>query len=57
MAKALGAHRRWLPGGLHTRRMTFMISPDRRIHHVVADERSMQAHADAALENLKGAAA
>jgi len=37
--------------------MTFMISPDRRIHHVVADERSMQAHADAALENLKGAAA
>jgi peroxiredoxin Q/BCP len=57
VARHFGTYRRWLPGGLHTRRMTFVINPDRRIRHVVADERSLQAHADAALENLKGAAA
>ena len=53
VAKHLGAYRWFLPGGLHTRRMTFVISPDRRIRHVVASERSMTAHADAALELLR----
>ncbi|MHA6616672.1 peroxiredoxin [Pseudonocardia sp. DLS-67] len=49
IARSLGAYRRFLPGGLHTRRMTFVIGQDRRIRHVVADERSMRGHADAAL--------
>ena len=53
MAKHLGAYRRFLPGGLHTRRMTLVIDTDRRIRYVVANERSMTAHADAALEVLR----
>ncbi|TQM14450.1 peroxiredoxin [Pseudonocardia kunmingensis] len=53
VARHLGAYRWFLPGGLHTRRMTFVIDTDRRIRHVVANERSMTAHADAALEALR----
>ncbi|MHA6625940.1 peroxiredoxin [Pseudonocardia sichuanensis] len=53
VARHLGAYRWFLPGGLHTRRMTFVIDTDRRIRHVVASERSMTAHADAALEALR----
>ncbi|MGH3586239.1 MAG: peroxiredoxin [Pseudonocardia sp.] len=53
VAKALGAYRWFLPGGLHTRRMTFVIGTDRRVHSVLADERSMHAHADAALAALR----
>lgn len=34
-------------GGLHTRRTTFVIGPDRVVRHALADERSMHAHADA----------
>lgn len=54
VAKELGAYRRWLPGGLHTQRKTFVIGTDRRLLGVVADERSMTAHADQALEILTG---
>ena len=53
VAKELGAYRAWLPGGLHTRRMTFVIGRDRRIIDVVASEKSMMRHADEALEILK----
>jgi thioredoxin-dependent peroxiredoxin len=53
VAKELGAYRAWLPGGLHTRRMTFVIGRDRRIIDVVASEKSMMLHADEALEILK----
>jgi len=57
MAKQLGAYRRWLPGGMHTQRKTFVIDTDRRILGVVADEKSMKTHADAALAILRGRAA
>ncbi len=53
VAKELGAYRAWLPGGLHTRRMTFVIDRDRRIVQVVASEKSMTTHADEALDFLK----
>jgi thioredoxin-dependent peroxiredoxin len=53
VAKELGAYRAWLPGGLHTRRMTFVIGRYRRIIDVVASEKSMMLHADEALEILK----
>ena len=53
VAKELGAYRAWLPGGLHTRRMTFVIGQDRRILEVVASEKSMTTHADEALDFLK----
>jgi thioredoxin-dependent peroxiredoxin len=57
VAKELGAYRRWLPGGLHTQRKTFVIGADRMILGVVADERSMTTHADEALAILRKAAA
>ncbi len=53
IAKELGAWRWWLPGGLHTRRVTFVIGPDRTIIDSVADEKQMELHADQALEILK----
>jgi peroxiredoxin Q/BCP len=53
VAKELGAYRWFLPGALHTRRMTFVIGQDRRILAAVADEMRFDLHADAALEILK----
>ena len=52
IAKSLGAYRRWLPGGLHTRRLTLVIGPDRRLLGAVADERRFDRHADEALRIL-----
>lgn len=53
VAKELGAYRRWLPGGLHTQRKTFVIDTDRNVIAEVASERSMTTHADEALEIVK----
>jgi peroxiredoxin Q/BCP len=53
VAKELGAYRRFLPGGLHTRRMTFVIGQDRRILDVVASETRFDLHADEALEIVR----
>jgi thioredoxin-dependent peroxiredoxin len=56
LAKEIGAYRRWLPGGMHTQRKTFVIGQDRRVVGVVASERSMTTHADDALALLRGPA-
>ncbi|HEY0813534.1 MAG TPA: peroxiredoxin [Pseudonocardia sp.] len=56
LAKELGAYRRWLPGGLHTQRKTFVIGTDRRLLAVIASEKSMTTHADQALALLRDAA-
>jgi thioredoxin-dependent peroxiredoxin len=56
LAKEMGAYRRWLPGGMHTQRKTFVIGQDRRVVGVVASERSMTTHADDALALLRGPA-
>jgi peroxiredoxin Q/BCP len=56
LAKEMGAYRRWLPGGMHTQRKTFVIGQDRRVLGVVASERSMTTHADDALALLRGPA-
>ena len=53
VAKELGAYRRWLPGGMHTQRKTFVIGQDRTVLAVIANERQMDLHADEALEFLK----
>ncbi|MGH3612987.1 MAG: peroxiredoxin [Pseudonocardia sp.] len=53
VAKEFGAWRWWLPGGLHTRRCTFVIGQDRRIIHAIADEKLFDRHADEALEALR----
>jgi thioredoxin-dependent peroxiredoxin len=53
VAKELGAYRWFLPGGLHTRRITFVIGPDRRIIETVASESKFDMHADEALAILK----
>lgn len=53
VAKELGAWRWWLPGGLHTRRRTFVIDQDRRIVDTVASESKFDLHADEALEILR----
>jgi peroxiredoxin Q/BCP len=53
VAGELGAKRSWLPGGLATRRMTFVIGLDRRIIDTVAGETDFDLHADQALEILK----
>lgn len=55
VAKRLGAYRWFLPGGLHTRRLTFVIGPDRRILGTVASETQFDRHADEALQILRGA--
>jgi peroxiredoxin Q/BCP len=52
VAKSLGAYRRWLPGGLHTRRATFVIDTDRRVLGVVTSESKFDLHADEALAIL-----
>jgi thioredoxin-dependent peroxiredoxin len=53
VAKELGAYRWFLPGGLHTRRMTFVIGRDRRIVETIASETKFDLHADQALEILR----
>ena len=52
VAKSLGAYRRWLPGGLHTRRTTFVIDTDRRLLGSVTSETKFDVHADEALAIL-----
>ena len=53
VAKRLGAYRWFLPGGLHTRRVTYLIGPDRRVIGTVASESRMEMHADKTLELLR----
>ncbi len=53
VAKALGAYRRFLPGGLHTRRMTFVIGRDRTVVGEVSSETQFDQHADEALQILR----
>ena len=53
VAKQLGAYRSWLPGGLHTRRVTVVIGTDRRVLGSVADEKRFDRHADEALSILR----
>jgi peroxiredoxin Q/BCP len=53
VAKDLGAWRWWLPGGLHTRRRTYVIGQDGRIVDTVSSESKFDLHADAALEILR----
>jgi peroxiredoxin Q/BCP len=57
VAKELGAYRKFLPGALHTKRMTFVIGRDRRIIDVVSSETQMDVHADKALEIVQKHAA
>ena len=57
VAKELGAYRWFLPGGLHTRRMTFVIGVDRRVLGTVASETRFDLHADQALQILRGGVA
>ena len=52
VAKELGAYRAWLPGGLHTRRMTFVIDADRRLVESFGSEMAFNDHADRALTIL-----
>jgi thioredoxin-dependent peroxiredoxin len=44
-------------GPMATRRMTFVIAPDRRVLEVIHSETSMESHADRALEVLRANAA
>lgn len=53
VAKEFGAKRAWLPGGLQTRRRTFVIGQDRRILDVIASETKFDLHADEALAALR----
>jgi thioredoxin-dependent peroxiredoxin len=53
VAKQLGAYRWFLPGGLHTRRITYVIGQDRRIIETVASESKFDVHADEALAILR----
>jgi thioredoxin-dependent peroxiredoxin len=53
VAKELGAYRWFLPGGLHTKRMTYVIGRDRRIVEVISSETQMDVHADKALEAVR----
>ncbi len=52
VAKELGAYRAWLPGGLHTRRMTYVIDSDRRLVDSFGSETQFDDHADRALQIL-----
>jgi len=52
VAKELGAYRAWLPGGLHTRRMTYVIDTDRRLVDSFGSEMQFDDHADRALAIL-----
>jgi peroxiredoxin Q/BCP len=49
VAKSLGAYRRFLPGGMHTRRMTFVIDRDQTLLGEVSSEMQFDRHADEAL--------
>lgn len=53
VAKEFGAWRWWLPGGLHTRRLTFVIAPDRRVIATIGSESKFDLHADEALAALR----
>ncbi len=53
VAKSLGAWRAWLPGGLHTRRKTFVIGQDRTVIAEIGSEKDMNLHADQALEAVR----
>lgn len=53
VAKEMGAKRWWLPGGLATKRKTFVIGQDRRVLAVFASESKFDAHADEALAALR----
>lgn len=53
VAKELGAYRWFMPGGMHTRRITFVIGQDRRLVETVASETKFDMHADEALEILR----
>jgi peroxiredoxin Q/BCP len=53
VAKQLGAYRWFLPGGLHTRRMTFVIGRDLRLIEVITSETQFDLHADRALHALR----
>jgi thioredoxin-dependent peroxiredoxin len=55
VARAMGAYRRFLPGGLHTRRVTFVIDRDRTLLGEVSSEMQFDRHADEALEILRSA--
>lgn len=57
VAKRFGAYRAWLPGGLHTRRRTFVIGRDGRLLGEVTDEKRFDRHADEALAILRRTAA
>ena len=57
VAKRLGAFRWFLPGGLHTRRMTFVIGHDGRLIDRIASETRFDLHADQALAALRQDAA
>ena len=54
VARRSGAYRRFLPGGLHTRRLTFVIGTDRRVLGTVSGESAFDRHADDALAILQG---
>jgi peroxiredoxin Q/BCP len=53
VAKEFGVHRRFLPGGLRTRRMTVVIGQDRQIVDIVSGEMQFERHADEALEIVR----
>jgi thioredoxin-dependent peroxiredoxin len=53
VARQFGVRRALPLGPLSTRRMTFVIGPDRRILEVIHSETSMDTHADRALEVLR----
>lgn len=57
VASKLGVRRSVPLGALATRRMTFVIGPDRRVLAVIQSETNMEAHADRALEVLRERAA
>ncbi|MFD0559605.1 peroxiredoxin Q/BCP [Stackebrandtia endophytica] len=49
----LGVKRRFAPGPLSTRRISFVIGQDQRVLEVIHSEVNMDTHADQALEVLK----
>ena len=57
VAAAMGVKRRLPLGALSTRRMTFVIDTDRRVLEVIHSERSMDEHADRALQVLRARSA
>jgi len=57
VARRFGVRRTLPLGPLATRRMTFVIGPDRRVLEVIHSEVSMDAHADRALAALRAARA